>query len=237
MPLCAEERGLSTCTKDRFEEQWDSQCAAQGWEWGGGQAALLRIWGRKAGQREWLFPGIMPLFPPGVGGKRGWQEEGSTLSGKQGGCFRQLVSQLTPVMKETRAAGSGLKSRSWSISWPHCMNMSERSWSGVSCSVGKRTMSLETARACGTPRVRARAEGPRGRALPPLRASAHQGHPEAAAPDPGRPAEGQRDAVLVLGGQPARKGAVGGPQRGAASAGEGQGTDSGTAPWGPGMPP
>lgn len=165
-------------------------------------------------------------FPHQAGS--GEREEGRTLSGKQGGCCRQLVSQLTPVMKETRAAGSGLKSRSWSSSWPHCMKMSERSRSGVSCSVGKRTMALDTARACGTRGVRDRL-GPRaasGLALSPLPASAHQGDWETAAIDPGRPAEGQREAVLILGRQPARKGAIGGSQRGAASAGGGQGADT-----------
>lgn len=69
------------------------------------------------------------------------------MRGKQGGCCRQLVSQLTPVTKEDRVAGSGDKVTSWSRNWPHCMNMSERSWSLVSCSLGKRTMALETSRA------------------------------------------------------------------------------------------
>lgn len=61
-----------------------------------------------------------------------WMEGGSTLRGKQGGCCRQLVSQLRPVKKENRVAGSGVKVMSWSSNWPHCMNMSARSWSLVS---------------------------------------------------------------------------------------------------------
>ena len=52
-------------------------------------------------------------------------------------------------------------------------------------------------------------------------AGAHQGNWEAVALDPGRPAEGQREAILVLRRQPAYKGAVGSPQRGAAPAGAG----------------
>lgn len=152
----------------------------------------------------------------------GWG--GSTLSGKQGGCCRQLVSQLMPVRKATRAAGSGVKSRSWSSSWPHCMNKSERSWSGVSCSVGKRTMALETARACGD-------MGHQGlRPCLGLARSAdqraHQGHREAIALDPWRPAEGQGMAILVFGRQPAHKGAIGGPQCGTAPAKGEQGADT-----------
>ena len=175
---------------------------------------------------RWPLAGMMA--PISTGQAAAGQEGGSTLSGKQGGSCSQLVLQSTLVMKDARAPGSGLKSRSWSISWPHCTNSSERSWSGVSCSVGKRTMALETARACGTLGVRGRL-GPRaplGPASPPLSAGAHQGDREAAALDPGRPAEGQREAVLVLGRQPAREGAVGGPQRGTASAGIGRGADT-----------
>lgn len=91
---------------------------------------------------------MVPTLPTGQA--MAGHKDRSTLSGKQGGCCRQLVSQLMPVTKATLAAGSGVKSRSWSISWPHCMNKSERSRSGVSCSVGKRTMALETARAWRT---------------------------------------------------------------------------------------
>lgn len=104
------------------------------------------------------------------------QVSAGTLRGKQGGCCRQLVSQLMPVTKELRAAGSGVKVRSWSMNWPHSMKMSARSWSGVSCSLGKRTMALETARACGTRGVRDR-PGPRshGPVLPPLPAELTKG--------------------------------------------------------------
>lgn len=54
------------------------------------------------------------------------------MRGKHGGCCRQLISQLRPVKKEDRVAGSGVKVKSWSRNCPHCMNISARCWSRVS---------------------------------------------------------------------------------------------------------
>ena len=152
------------CTQ-KFEGQWEGHQPREGgrcWRWRSRPGLLgprERNLGRKGGGplRGTMPPSRGPSGPRGPGG--------STLSGKHGGCCRQLISQLMPVRKEARAAGSGVKSRSWSSSWPHCMNMSESSWSGVSFSVGKRTISLDTARACGTWDIRGCGLG---RASPPL---------------------------------------------------------------------
>lgn len=57
-----------------------------------------------------------------------------------------------------------------------------------------------------------------GLSLPLL--DTHQGHLEATAIDPGRPAEGYGDAIFILCRQPAHKGTVGGPQSGATSRGK-----------------
>lgn len=78
-----------------------------------------------------------------------WKKEAAcTWMGKQGGSLAQLVSQSVSPPKGTLAGVSGLKSRSWSINWPHCMNMRDLCWSIRSCSGGKRTISLDTCRTC-----------------------------------------------------------------------------------------
>lgn len=66
--------------------------------------------------------------------------------GKQGGSWAQVFSQSTPAVKATLAGVSGAKSKSWSMNWPHCMNMRERPGSETSLSLGNCTIWLETSR-------------------------------------------------------------------------------------------
>lgn len=75
-----------------------------------------------------------------------WGTGGDTLMGKQGGSWAQVFSQSTPAVKATLAGDSGAKSKSWSMNWPHCMNIRALPRSEVSLSLGKRTIWLETAR-------------------------------------------------------------------------------------------
>lgn len=78
-----------------------------------------------------------------------WKKEAAcTWMGKQGGALAQLVSQSISPPKGTLAGVSGLKSRSWSTNWPHCINMRDLCWSIRICSGGKRTISLDTCRTC-----------------------------------------------------------------------------------------
>lgn len=66
--------------------------------------------------------------------------------GKQGGSWTQVFSQSTPALKATLAGVSGAKSKSWSMNWPHCMNMRDRPVSETSLSLGNCTIRLETSR-------------------------------------------------------------------------------------------